>query len=119
VDWLKATAYCAKLQLAGYSDWRLPTIEELQGIYDPDHSFKVKFDNGITYNVYVRGNLKLTGWSWSSTQGDGVGQPWQQARLLNFGYEPDAIYLLEGRHDHNFMTFDYTMRALCVRRAGE
>ena len=119
VDWREATAYCSKSQLGGYKDWRLPTIEELRGIYDPDASFQVKFDNGVTYNVHVKGNLKLTGWSWSSTPGDGAGHPGEQAQLLNFGFEPLAIHQLEGRHTQNFMTFTYTMRALCVRRAAE
>jgi len=116
VDWKQATAYCSKLQQAGYNDWRLPTLEELQGIYDPSISFKVKFDNGVTYNVHVKGNLKLTGWSWSSTQGDGAGQPWQQAWLLNFGIDQLSSYRIQGSMPHNYMTFNYTMRALCVRR---
>ena len=102
LDWLKATDYCAKSKLAGHTEWRLPSIEELEGIYDPHHSFKANFDNGVTYNVHVKGNLQLTEWTWSSTQGEGAGQPWQQARLLNFGFEPDSVYLLPGRHDHNF-----------------
>src|ERR1700681_1237026 len=35
VNWRKATNYCRDLRLAGHSDWRLATIEELEGIYDP------------------------------------------------------------------------------------
>jgi formylglycine-generating enzyme required for sulfatase activity len=35
VSWDQAKAYCSNLRLGGFSDWRLPTIDELQGIYDP------------------------------------------------------------------------------------
>ncbi len=34
VNWRKAVKYCRDLRLAEYSDWRLATIDELQGIYD-------------------------------------------------------------------------------------
>jgi hypothetical protein len=34
VSWNKAIKYCRDLRLAGYSDWRLATIGELEGVYD-------------------------------------------------------------------------------------
>ena len=34
VNWRNATKYCRDLRLGGYADWRLRTIEELEGIYD-------------------------------------------------------------------------------------
>lgn len=34
VNWNQASNYCSNLRLAGHSDWRLPTIDELGGIYD-------------------------------------------------------------------------------------
>jgi hypothetical protein len=111
VGWTEADAYCSKLQLGGYKGWRLPTLDELQGIYDPTISVRTKFDNGVTYYVHAKGNLKLTGWHWSSVQGDAPGKPWQVAWMFNFGInEPRGVFPLG---------FDYSMRALCVRRSGE
>src|SRR5579863_3039765 len=34
VHWRQATTYCADLRLGSYSNWRLPTIEEIATIYD-------------------------------------------------------------------------------------
>ncbi len=35
MKWPDAVEYCENLELAGHSDWRLPTLDELQGLYDP------------------------------------------------------------------------------------
>jgi hypothetical protein len=37
-DWPSALAYAEDLELAGYRDWRLPNIKELQSILDYTHS---------------------------------------------------------------------------------
>src|SRR5258708_11478697 len=31
----EAAEFCQSLNLAGFKDWRLPSLKELQGIYDP------------------------------------------------------------------------------------
>jgi hypothetical protein len=112
VSWEQASDYCTKLELAGYNDWRLPTIEELEGIYDPSVSVQTVFDYGVT-NVHVKGNLKLTGWYWSSSQGNAPGKPWQVA--WNFIFHHST-----GERGNGFpLGFSYSMRALCVRRSGE
>ena len=33
--WDDANEYCETLELAGFSDWRLPTLAELETLYDP------------------------------------------------------------------------------------
>jgi hypothetical protein len=35
VNWMEANEYANGLRLGGYSDWRLPTVEELERLYDP------------------------------------------------------------------------------------
>jgi hypothetical protein len=87
----------------------------LQEIYDPSVSIKTVFDYNVI-NVHVKGNLKLTGWDWSSSRGTAPASPWIKngsgwAWLFNFGVK-------EPRRDFP-LSFDYSMRALCVRDSGE
>jgi hypothetical protein len=112
VNWNQASEYCSKLKLAGFSNWRLPTIEELQGIYDPNVSIKSEFDYGVV-TTHVKGNLKLTGWYWSSSLGDNPGTQLQTAWTYIFHHGPEEqpkLYILD---------WTYTFRALCVRNSGE
>ena len=65
------------------------------------------FDNGVTYNVRVKGELKLTGWELSSTQGEAPYGPW------------DFIFD-RPKPEHGFpLGFSFSLRALCVRRSVE
>ncbi len=36
VRWRDANAFCSELELGGHSDWRLPTLAELEALHDPD-----------------------------------------------------------------------------------
>jgi hypothetical protein len=114
VNWNQASDYCGKLQLAGFSDWRLPTIEELQGIYDPSFTLKAALDDwGVTNCAHVKGNLMLSGWHWSSSQGNDPGKSWQVVWHFNFCSENE-------KPENGFpLGFSYNMRALCVRHSGE
>jgi hypothetical protein len=114
LDQPQAAAYCSMLQYAGYSGWRLPTLEELQGIYDSNNNSKVKVVSGIEYEVHVKGDLNLTtGWVWSDRQGDSPGRPYQTAWL--FLFFDSASNVDKGKPLSNFLHFNFQMRALCVR----
>ncbi len=111
LTWKSAVKYCRDLRLAGNSDWRLASLEELKGIYDKDanapglmgHSGK-----GAAATWHVKGDLFLTGNQWSSNQkSDDRGHPSGWAWRFDFN---------EGRSfDGDEVTFYTNKRALCVR----
>ncbi len=59
VDWNEATGYCQSLSLGGYSGWRLPTIDELAGIFDRTQNV-----NGM----HIKGGINIISkdWVWSN-----------------------------------------------------
>jgi flagellar biosynthesis GTPase FlhF len=105
VTWQQAMDYCQRLQLAGHSDWRLTTIDELQGIYDASVNIPGHCCGSWSVTWHVKGNLQLSGWDWSSSQGDASLGAW----VFNFDNGVRGSQRLWG---------NYYGRALCVRRSG-
>jgi hypothetical protein len=70
LSWKNAVKYCRDLRLAGHSDWRLASLDELQGIYDRrlDPSGMIGEEKGWEFADRVKGNIYLTGDQWSSTR---------------------------------------------------
>jgi hypothetical protein len=68
VTWQYASDYCRNLFWARRSDWQLPTIGELDTIYDPGLNSRG--------SNHVKGGLDLTGWVWSSSTGESAGEMW-------------------------------------------
>jgi hypothetical protein len=94
VNWFSASEYAERLRLGGYEDWRLPTVEELESLYDPKNpgEFKVKPPVQLA-NRFV----------WGVKQ-EGTGS----ASSFDFGYGMRRLAYLD----------DSYLRVLCVRGKG-
>jgi hypothetical protein len=90
----QAIGYCRRLTLAGFNDWSLPTIDELQGIVGTTPA---------QAGYRLRAPIKLSGWQWSSTPGLQKGEGW----ALDFG---DGARASVAAGDSGLN------RALCLRR---
>ncbi len=111
VSWKVAVKYCRELRLAGYSDWRLGTLDEMRGIFDRNESAPGLAGAGKTLRpvmFHVKGTLFLTGNQWTSTRLTGDrGKPSGYAWRFDF---------LQGRaFDGDELSFRDNKRALCVR----
>jgi len=116
VNWRQAMKYCQKLQLGGFSDWRLATINELRGIYDKNAESPGRDGQGIS-TWPVKANLFLTGLQWSSTLrtndgGNLTGLPGILISPTDIGNDEDSSHF-SGRFAN------YGRRALCVRSSGK
>ena len=117
VSWHKAMSYCRNLKLAGYADWRLATIDELESLvnlhaYATEHvgSSDILHWNG---ELHVNGGLRLTGdRQWSSSP---LVDPNRQVAKSHFWF----FDYREGRRKTGFEDWAEgdTMQALCVRDA--
>jgi hypothetical protein len=92
IDWRRANDYCSQLELAGFDNWRLPILGELEDIMDPLASGGYSTPSPINLTACC---------VWSSTRKDDVG-------AWNFNYRYSKRF--SGSLTH---TFD--LRALCVR----
>ena len=106
VSWSQATTYCANLKLGNLA-WRLPTLDELQAIDDHNNMSPLTYNYGTKYPAHIKGDIQLTGWIWSSSISEAKKRPW----MFQFG--------LEIARDSFGGSFNYSMRALCVRRSAD
>ena len=115
VSWKGAVKYCRDLRLAGYSDWRLATLSELEGIYDknanaPGLARLGGPAKGSAFTWHVKGKLFLTGDERSSERSyDDRGHPSGYAYYFDFN---------EGQRRDDPIGWPYSFansRALCVR----
>jgi hypothetical protein len=112
VSYKNAVTYCRDLRLAGYSDWRLANMFELQGVYDKTANAPglAGMHDDVPTMWHVKGDLFLTGYQWSNNQ---------SGRTSGYQYYFDFN---EGKSNNQPSVFPYPssfMRALCVRGSGK
>jgi hypothetical protein len=103
LSWPDATSYCEAYRGGGYSDWRLPTRDELVGLYDAASGYKL----GDGSEVHLTKLIHLTGSSaWSSDADNSTGS----AYIFSFRYGGNPV------RRPQYKTFvDFDGRALPVR----
>jgi len=84
-NWQGAIDYCQNLNLAGHSDWRLPSFDELRTIVDKNNHLAIKSefkntasdgywsstpgagDSGFAWDVYFRGGDESDGYGYKNS----------------------------------------------------
>ena len=103
VSWTQAEEYCRSLRLESHTDWRAPTINELNGISSTSAS--VACYSG-KLKCHIKGNIRLsTGRAWGRKTADMAGQIHDFASDEKIWSEMKKY---EKKQD----------RTLCVRRSG-
>jgi len=84
INWRNAKSYCESYRGGGYTDWRMPTKDELAGLYDHGKSYRVaQWDHND--NVYLTELIQLSGYCpWASETRDGIFS--SDAAILCFDY---------------------------------
>lgn len=99
INWHSAKHNCDIMELGGFSDWRLPHIGELEGMYD--FGAKKKFR--------IRGEVELSNaWVWSADSVSSDSGPVWQFPFTLLGGNRSQIHRGDTRRN----------RALCVRASG-
>jgi len=105
----QAVDYCKNLKLGGYSNWRLPEIEELKGISDPSANVPVNRPDVAALHIpgqpapaHIKGDITISGGEMSNT-----GKPPAQLETFDFGVLKVDRLKSDKRHRQ--------IRALCVR----
>jgi len=97
INWANAKSYCENYRGGGYSDWRMPTQEELKGLYDSAKTYK----SDCGFYVRLTELIRLT-----------CSAPWASETR-----DSDAanFFFNDGNRSYYRQSGDYDYRALPVR----
>jgi hypothetical protein len=56
INWVDAQSYCENYRGGSYTEWRLPTLDELEGLYDDKKTYK----SDCGFNVHITELIRLT-----------------------------------------------------------
>ena len=56
INWTNAKSYCENYRGGGYTDWRMPTQDELAGLYDKSMTYK----SACGWDVHLTELIRLT-----------------------------------------------------------
>jgi len=100
INWANAKSYCENYRGGGYTDWRMPTQDELAGLYDANKSCPGACDR--SYNIHVATELiDITCFvAWAS-----------ETR----GFEAAYFLFTNGLRNWTHQSSDFGTRALPVR----
>lgn len=96
IDWRRAQDFCQQLELAGFDDWRMPSLAELQDLMEPISSGLHSTPDQISLSACCM---------WSSTLKD-------QVAAWNFNFRFSKRFT-------GSLTHTYDLRVLCVRQWSE
>jgi hypothetical protein len=98
INWVNAKSYCENYRAGGYKDWRMPTKDELAGLYDPAKTFK----SVCGLDVHLTESIRLT-----------CVAPWASETR---GSEAAYFHFIDGsRNNWLHQSYDTGTRALPVR----
>jgi hypothetical protein len=101
IDWANAKTYCKNYRGGGYKDWRMPTQDELAGLYDASKSQQAKCSSSAPNHVATDLIYLTCFWLWTSDARD------SDNKLLDFS----GVSLFT--HDYDVLTTGH--RILPVR----
>jgi hypothetical protein len=97
INWQSAKSYCENYRGGGYTDWRMPTQDELAKLYTAAKTYK----SDCGYSVDLTELIRLTcAWVWASEK--------RGSDAANFDF-------YAGKQNWSHQSIDYESRALPVR----